>query len=174
MEGVEGVEEDEACVGDDGRLPLVALLGRAHDAFEAEFDRRLLDSEFCALSLARSRNVLRHLGGTPLRASQLVDRCGVTKQALSAQIAHLEREGYLTSEPDPDDQRARLLALTGKGARAQRLVLGLFGEIERDWVEAVAASDGVEGSPDEVEASLRRLLGAIVGLDEARPAAARR
>ena len=165
---VEG-DHDGACVGDDGRLPLVALLGRAHDAFEAEFDRRLLDSEFCALSLARSRNVLRHLDGSPLRASQLVARCGVSKQALSEQIAHLEREGYLTTEPDPDDQRARLLALTDRGERAQRLVLALFGEIERDWAEAVARADGAGATAAEVEASLRRLLGALVELDVGAP-----
>ena len=139
-------------------LPLVSLLGRAEDAFIHEFDQRIGASEFCALSLAHSRNVLRHLGAEARRASQVVERCGVSKQAVSQQISHLERNGYLTVEPDPTDQRARMLRLTPKGERAQRLVRRLFRDIERDWDARVGDQDA---------AALRRALATL--LDETDP-----
>ena len=139
------------------RVPLVALLGRLEAAFIQEFDRRLRSSEFRALSLAHSRNVLRHLGGGPRRASQLVAACDVSKQAISQQIVVLEREGYLSVAPDPTDSRARVLSLTPKGERAQRLVRDLFVEIERDWAATLGGEDFE---------TVRRLLSVMV---EARP-----
>jgi len=125
------------------RTPLVALMRRLEGAYVAEFDRRLLDSEFCALSLAHSRNVLRHLGDGPRRASQLVELAGVSKQAISQQLTHLEHNGYVRIEPDATDQRARLVAVTEKGERAQRLVRRTFVEIEHDWA-------GVLGSEEQM------------------------
>ena len=133
--------------------PLDAGCGPFSDRVPLEFDRRLNGSEFCAFSLARSRNVLRHLGSGPQRASQLVTRCDVSKQAISQQIALLEREGYLESTPDPTDQRARILALTAKGQRAQRLVEAMFIEIEDDWATQLGARDA---------AALRRILTKVV------------
>lgn len=130
-------------------LPLVSLLRLAKDAYTADFDARLAESDFCALSLAHSRNVLRHLQAGPRRASQFVADCGVSKQALSQQIVHLETNGYLIARPDPSDQRARVLELTDRGRAAQRYVLDTFAAIERDWAGTLGARD---------VASLRRVL----------------
>lgn len=137
----------------DSRVPLPALLAETVTRFAAEFDRRLADSEFPALSMAHSRNVLCHLGAGPRRASSLVDDSRVSKQALSQQIAHLESNGFLRVEPDPCDARARLLTLTDKGVRAQRLVGSYFVAIEDDWADRVGNA--------ELEA-LRRVLTTLV------------
>lgn len=142
-----------SCDGSAGVPPLVNLLGRCRDAFEVEFDRRIETSEFSALSLAHSKNVLRHLGAGPLRASQIVDQCEVSKQALSQQIVHLERNGYVEVRPDPCDQRARLVTLTTKGERAQQFVHQTFEEIEHDWAELIGTRDA---------ASLRRVLTKLI------------
>lgn len=133
--------------------PLINLLGRAKHAFTTDFDARLANSEFCALSLAHSANVMRHLGDGPLRQAEIVDRCGVTKQAVSQQIVHLERNGYVEVSPDPKDQRARLISLTDKGVRAQEFVLATFDEIERDWAGLIGTRDA---------AGLRRALTALL------------
>lgn len=111
----------------------MALLGKAQADFVARVDRRLSQTEFCALSLAHSRNVLRYLREGPQRASQIVALCDVSKQALSQQVVHLERNGYVLVAPDPSDQRARLLSLTDKGRRAQALVESVFAEVEQEW-----------------------------------------
>ncbi len=118
-------------------LPVAALLGAAKDAFAAEFDARIKASNMSALSLAHAHNVLRHLGNGPLRASAITDRCGVTKQAVSQQIAHLQRSGFVRVLPDPDDQRARLIELTECGLAAQVMVKQLFADIERDWTQRI-------------------------------------
>ncbi len=122
-------------------VPLVALLGRAHDAFVRDFDQRMADTEFCALSMGASRNVLRNLADGPLRASQLVERCGVSKQALSQQIARLQGAGYLEVTPDPLDHRARVLRLTARGRRAQDLVVRTLTEIEAQWCERLGLTE---------------------------------
>lgn len=138
-----------APVAGEGQVPLAALLARLEAAFIAEFEARLRDSPFCALSLAHSRNVLRHLGAGPRRASQIVALADVSKQALSQQIAHLERNGYLRSEPDPADSRARMLVLTDRGQAAQAHAKATFAQIEADWAERV---------PDGGMVHLRELL----------------
>ena len=124
---------DPSCPAPGGDAPLVALLGRAEAAYAAEFDRRLRSSPFCALSLAHSRNVLQYLTEGPRRASQIVSQCDVTKQAVSQQITHLERQGYLITVTDPTDRRARLLRLTDHGIAAQKFVSRLFEQIDAEW-----------------------------------------
>ncbi len=137
-------------------LPLVTVLRRLVAAYVVDFDRRLLDSEFCALSLAHSRNVLRHLGDGPLRAGRLVELAGVTKQAISQQLVHLERNGYITTEPDPSDQRARLVVLTDKGRRAQELVRRTFADIEQEWARHLGGDDALAPLRDALELLLVR------------------
>jgi DNA-binding MarR family transcriptional regulator len=143
----------ERIVAPAEELPLGALLHRVAAFFAADVDRRLAASEFSDLSLAPTRNVLRHLGDGPLRASQIVDRCEVSKQAVSQQIAHLERAGYLSASPDPRDLRARILTLTERGARALVLARLLFAEIEQEWARQIGAED-----MGHLHRSLARLL----------------
>lgn len=125
----------------NARLPLIALLGHAHDALEAEFNRRLKQSRFGDLSLAHSRNVLRHVPPAGCRATSLAASCGVSKQALSLQITHLEQAGYLTCSPDPTDGRARILELTPRGCAAQDAVRGILGEIDQLWRDRWGAAE---------------------------------
>lgn len=153
--GEDAVLAGEPCTGEDrGRVPLVGLLGRAQALFVAEFEARLRAEGLDQLSLAHASNVLRHLADGPRRASHLVTQCGVTKQAVSQQIAHLERNGYVAVCPDESDQRARLVALTAKGERAHGHVRRLFAEVEDSWVERIGEADA---------AALRRSLTAVLG-----------
>lgn len=133
----------------EGHVPLITLLGGAKDVFVADFERHLAASRFRGLSLAKSANVLRHLGDGPLRASQIVEQCGVSKQAVSQQLAQLERDGYIAITPDPTDQRARLVGLTEAGEEAQRFVHATFAQVEAQWAEQLGVRDA---------AALRRVL----------------
>lgn len=144
----------DACTGADGQPPLVNLLARAQASFVADFEARLRASEIDGLSLAHSTNVLRHLSEGPRRARDIVDRCGVTKQAVSQQIAHLERNGFVAVGRDEDDQRARIVSLTTKGECAQVVVGRLFTQVEHDWAERIGAE-----SVAAVRQALTELLG---------------
>ena len=121
--------------------------------FLAEFEARIEESDFADMSLAQSANVLRFLQSGPQRASQFVGACGVSKQAVSQQIAQLEKRGYIEATPDPQDQRARILALTARGEAAQKRVHQIFEEVEASWAQRLGATDSVH---------LRRILEELV------------
>lgn len=135
-------------------LPLSTLLGRVQSAFAAEFDERLADVGMADISLSLGTNVLRHLDGDRgVRLGALAEMAGVTKQAISQQVAHLEARGYVVVEPDPADSRAKAVRLTERGRQSQQLGRPLFGELEDDWQRRFGATDVRE---------LRRILEAIL------------
>jgi len=70
------------------------------------------------------------------RVTDLAARAGMTKQAMTELVAHLERAGYLDRGPDPADGRARLVRLTPKGweCTAARAIVG---QIEAEWTELI-------------------------------------
>jgi DNA-binding MarR family transcriptional regulator len=115
------------------KAPLSTLLSRVSAAFTADFERRLADAGFPDLTFSLGTNVLRFLGPDGVRLGSLVEMSGVTKQAISQQVAYLEPRGYLTLEPDPADSRAKLVRLTDKGRRSQQVARALFRDVERDW-----------------------------------------
>jgi DNA-binding MarR family transcriptional regulator len=69
------------------------------------------------------------------RLTDLAERSGLTKQAVSEVIPELEALGYLTREPDPRDRRAKIIKLTPKGRDACLTGRRLFAEIEAEWAE---------------------------------------
>lgn len=126
----------------------------------AEFDRRLATTRFSTISLAHSRNVLRHLGDGPKRASQLVAVAGVTKQAISQQVSYLAANGLVTVALDPGDQRAHIVTLTAEGERAQRTVRAIFTQIEQDWRELLAADLDFDALLDQLATVMQRVRAA--------------
>ena len=69
------------------------------------------------------------------RLTDLAERSGLTKQAVSEVIPELEALGYLTREPDPRDRCAKIIKLTPKGRDACLTGRRLFAEIEAEWAE---------------------------------------
>ena len=65
--------------------------------------------------------------------SSLAEMSGVTKQAISQQVAYLETRGYVAVEPDAADSRAKLVRLTAMGQRSNEAAESLFAAVERDW-----------------------------------------
>ena len=65
--------------------------------------------------------------------SSLAEMSGVTKQAISQQVAYLEARGYVAVEPDAADSRAKLVRLTKKGQRSNEAARSLFAAVEREW-----------------------------------------
>ena len=143
------MENGGCCGREPGERPMSVLLSRAEAVFLGDFEKRLADSDFGDVSVAHSANVMRFLMDGPMRASQFVGACGLSKQAVSQQISQLERRGYIASTPDPDDQRARILALTERGKAAQRHIRQIFRDVEQSWAAQLGERDA---------ASLRRIL----------------
>ncbi|MGW1025340.1 MarR family winged helix-turn-helix transcriptional regulator [Streptomyces sp. NPDC002577] len=79
----------------------------------------------------------------PLRPSELAVRLAVEASHVTRQVQQLQKAGYLSRVPDPDDRRAQLIELTPLG---------------RDTVERIreASRRGMEGalaawSPEELQ-----------------------
>lgn len=134
------------------RLPLSALLSQTLVAFTREFEQGVAAAGHPELSLALGSNVLRFLDvGEGIRVGELADRAGVTKQAISQQLAYLERHGQIALEVDPDDRRAKLIRLTPLGKATRDVCRPLFGTVEDAW-RARHGSDAVDRLRDALEA----------------------
>src|SRR5256885_11972454 len=59
--------------------------------------------------------VLRALAGRPVTVSVLAERLGITKQGAGQLVEAMQEKGYLERHADPDDRRARLVALSPRG-----------------------------------------------------------
>jgi len=74
------------------------------------------------------------------RPSQLADQMSITKQSVNDVLRDLERFGYLTLRPDPEDRRARLVALTPRGRRLDAVVRREARVAEHELADALGAS----------------------------------
>jgi DNA-binding MarR family transcriptional regulator len=76
-------------------------------------------------------------GPEGMRPSDLAARMRVTKQALNYLLGVLEQNGYLERRPDPDDRRARRIAITERGQALIPVLRGEVVRIEREWAAAL-------------------------------------
>ncbi|MEU5276586.1 MarR family transcriptional regulator [Streptomyces asoensis] len=58
---------------------------------------------------------------------------GVTKQAASQLVEELVRKGYVERRPHPEDARARLIVLTGRGRECTRAAEAAAAEAVQAW-----------------------------------------
>ena len=97
--------------------------------------------------------LFQHLVEAPRTIGALAARLGVTQQAASKAVVDLERRGYVRREADPDDGRARRVALTHRGEAAIDA-----GRRHRAAVEAELAE---RLGPRRVEEARRTLVDAL-------------
>lgn len=75
------------------------------------------------------------LGGT--RMSELAERLGVSKQAVSQLVDDLEGFGVIARVPDPDDARARRVVFTQRGRDGFSRGLTVLRELEQELGGAI-------------------------------------
>jgi len=59
--------------------------------------------------------------------ARLANAFQVTKQTMTSTLQRLERNGLITIRPDPDDGRAKIVAITKKGIAARNACLSALG-----------------------------------------------
>jgi DNA-binding MarR family transcriptional regulator len=77
--------------------------------------------------------VFQAIGPSGTTAALLGRRLGVSKQAAAKTIDTLEQLGYVRREPDPRDQRQKVVLLTGRGFDALARSARIFDEIRGRW-----------------------------------------
>ncbi|MFC4906972.1 MarR family winged helix-turn-helix transcriptional regulator [Actinomadura gamaensis] len=97
----------------------------------------------------------------PMIQAELSEALGVERPSVTLMVRKLEAAGHLRRSPAPDDQRATVVELTGKGeALAER--------VKELW--CALAEETVAGLPDETVADLPALLGVLTNnVDTKRP-----
>jgi DNA-binding MarR family transcriptional regulator len=75
-------------------------------------------------------NVMAHVTHEGIRLTELAERAGITKQAMSELVIDLERLGYLERTADPSDRRAKLIGFTDRGRAAVSEAMRAFAEMD--------------------------------------------
>src|SRR5262252_2362876 len=83
--------------------------------------------------------LLANLDTADTTISALAQRCGVTRQAASQQLALLSQRGYVSRKPDPADSRAILVRRTAKGHALLHDALEIVAEIEAEYAGFLGA-----------------------------------
>ena len=79
-----------------------------------------------------SANVVQVLSADGIPVRDLPGRSGVSKEAITAAVGFLQRNGYAAVERDPDS-RSKLVRLTEQGLAAQAQHARLAKAVERRW-----------------------------------------
>ncbi len=113
--------------------PLIgALLRVPWEAVQRRMLERLHARGFRDLEAAHLQ-VFQYPGPQGARPSELAARLRVSKQALNYLLGELERLGYLTRQPDPEDLRAKRVVLTRRGTAAIEVIREAVTEVEAAW-----------------------------------------
>ena len=126
---------------------------------------RLLDEEALRRSAARQgaprlrrshTALLPHIALEGTRVSELAERVGVSKQAISELVDELESAGVVRRSPDPDDARARRVSFTQRGLDGLLQGLALLRELEAELARAIG-----EQRMRDLHAALAAILAAV-------------
>lgn len=140
----------------DGLIALVELLFFAYRDFTAEADA-ILRSDGLGRAHHRVLHFVRRQPG--LRVTDLLAILKITKQSLARVLNELIEGGWIDSQVDGEDRRARRLVLTSRGEElALRLARHQVGQIGK----ALAAAGGEPAHA----AAVRRFLFALLASEE--------
>lgn len=73
-----------------------------------------------------------HISLEGTRITELADKLGITKQAISKLVDDLEQTGIVSRKEDPDDARARLVMFTRRGREGFFEGLSVLHELETE------------------------------------------
>lgn len=116
------------------RIPLTGLLDVVMESMLVEFRAELGESEFSDVRPTHGC-VFRFVREDGMRLTRLAELAHITKQSAGEIVDDLAARGYVERVPDPADKRAKLIRLTERGREAQAYGFGLFGEVEKRWMD---------------------------------------
>src|SRR5262245_40124839 len=85
-------------------------------------------------------NLLPHISLDGTRLTELADRVGVTKQAVSKLVSEFVDQGVLELTADPKDGRAKLVRFTPHGIAAMKHGLSVLASVEEEIATRVGKS----------------------------------
>ncbi|MDH6196909.1 DNA-binding MarR family transcriptional regulator [Mycobacterium frederiksbergense] len=86
--------------------------------------------------------VLLALDRSPMRSqAALAEAIGADKTRIIATLDELQQQGHIERQPDPDDRRVRLLAITEAGRAAKNAAQAEIQRGEERWLGELTADD---------------------------------
>lgn len=86
--------------------------------------------------------VLAALDRSPVRSqAALADAIGADKTRIIPTLDELQQRGYIERQPDPDDRRVRLLAITAAGRSVKDAAQADIQRGEERWLSVLSAED---------------------------------
>ncbi|UYM04454.1 MarR family winged helix-turn-helix transcriptional regulator [Solicola gregarius] len=133
-------------------IPLGNLLSAATRTLVARLDSGLADAGFDDLRAAHAP-VLQAIDGEGSRMTDLADRAAMTKQAMRELVVHLQERGYVEVVRHPEDGRAKLVMLTGRGWRAIDAGVGIIDTFD-GWLDGAIG----QGEVQKLRVTLQRII----------------
>ncbi|MCD0443898.1 MarR family transcriptional regulator [Glycomyces sp. A-F 0318] len=132
------------------------LVIQAFDLVIDGLHRHLVAAGYDDLRPTHVLNVLRLMDCDGTRPTLLARRAGITPQAMSELVGHLEQRGYIRRIPDPDDRRGRVVVYAERGIHAAETGEAFFADLQAHW--------GAITGPERVQ-SITTALAEIVDTD---------
>lgn len=126
-------------------------LWQASRAWKAEFAEAMRAAGHGWFSEGRA-GLLGHIPRRGTRQAALIERMGISKQAVQQLLDGLEAEGVIERTPDPEDKRGKFVRYTSKGLAALDDGDHIKIDIEKRYRERLG-----EGSFEALMAGLRGL-----------------
>lgn len=136
----------------DEQAPLLLLLVLAERHVVHALQEHLVTAGFLDHRVVH-HNVMAHVTYDGIRLTDLAERAGITKQAMSELVRDLVKLGYLRTGPDPEDGRAKLITFTPRGRQAVDAATSAFRSIDRSLAKEIG--------PQALEALRHSLLAVI-------------
>ena len=127
-------------------------LWQATLAWRREFLAGMVSAGHAWFAQARG-NILVYVGPSGIRQADLVEKAGLTKQAVQQFVDELEADGIVHRTRDEKDARARWVRLTPAGEAAMRDADRIKLQIETEWRQKLG-SDAF----DQLDALLRQVI----------------
>jgi DNA-binding MarR family transcriptional regulator len=105
--------------------------------------------------------VLIRVGAEPASVNELAAFLGVSKQAASKTIEHMQLRGLVRMSPSPEDGRRKMIEMTGEGERFLKDVETVYEELEGDWGNLLGRHE-LENMRQRLTALLMELHGGTI------------
>jgi DNA-binding MarR family transcriptional regulator len=113
----------------EANAPILRLIGLVARQLADELQAEMAGVGFDDTRFAHNA-VFANVPPEGIRLTDLAERAGMSKQAMSELVADLEQLGYVRRVPDPVDRRAKIIEFTGRGWQAVDAALAAFGRME--------------------------------------------
>ncbi len=125
---------------DAKRASTIQLLFRTARMLDEEALRRVATKPGRPKLRRSHTSLFPHIDLEGTRVSELAERLGVSKQAVSQLVDDLEQQGVLERVVDPEDARARRVRFTARGRAGLLDGLAILKELEAECAKVIGAS----------------------------------